>query len=275
MMALLRFLIKIWFSSSLIDAFLMYFFQVWDSRVKLPVMSFSNTFQVTAVAFSEGDDQVFSGGIDNVIKVFPSISDLSRLFVGSITIIVLHLQKVWDIRKKETAYKLVGHTDTITGLRLSPDGAYLLSNSMDETRTLFLLLLFFNSQLNVLSNMLVKMWDIKPFAQANRLLKTFEGAPHGNEKQLIRCGWSPDGSRICAGAGDRTVLVWDVATRRILYKLPGHKGCVIDCDFHPKEPISLLFLSFLFFSFLFFSFLFFSFLFFVLKKSIQKFNSKI
>ena len=26
-----------------------------------------------------------------------------------------------------------GHTDTVTGLRLSPDGSFLLSNAMDNT----------------------------------------------------------------------------------------------------------------------------------------------
>ena len=24
---------------------------------------------------------------------------------------------------------------------------------------------------------------------------------------------------------------------RMLYKLPGHKGCVMEVDFHPEEPI--------------------------------------
>ena len=31
--------------------------------------------------------------------------------------------------------------------------------------------------------------------------------------------------------------IWDVNTRRLLYKLPGHKGSVNDVAFHPKEPI--------------------------------------
>jgi len=165
--------------------------KLWDPRVKIPVHSFTNTYQVTSVCFNEGDDQVFSGGIDNVIKV-------------------------WDLRKKDVGYTLVGHTDTVTGLKLSPDGSYLLSNSMDNT---------------------LKLWDVKPFAKADRLLKQFEGAPHGNEKQLIRCSWSSDGSKICAGSGDRTLVIWDVHSKKILYRLPGHKGVVIDSDFHPKEPI--------------------------------------
>lgn len=42
-----------------------------------------------------------------------------------------------------------------------------------------------------------------------------------------------------AGSADRHVYIWDVASRRILYKLPGHKGSVNEVVFHPKEPIVL------------------------------------
>ena len=30
-------------------------------------------------------------------------------------------------------YRMRGHSDTVTGMQLSPDGSYLLSNSMDNT----------------------------------------------------------------------------------------------------------------------------------------------
>ena len=42
---------------------------------------------------------------------------------------------------------------------------------------------------------------------------------------------------VAAGSADRFVYVWDTATRRILYKLPGHLGSVNDVDFHLIEPI--------------------------------------
>lgn len=37
------------------------------------------------------------------------------------------------MRKLGVAYKMPGHTDTVTSLRLSPDGSYVLSNSMDNS----------------------------------------------------------------------------------------------------------------------------------------------
>ena len=56
-------------------------------------------------------------------------------------------------------------------------------------------------------------------------------------QNLLRCSWSPDGSKVAGGSGDRFVYVWDTTSRRITYKLPGHAGSVNDVDFHPFEPV--------------------------------------
>ena len=74
--------------------------------------------QVTSVHFSDGADKVYAGGIDNVVKV-------------------------WDLRKGEMCMMLEGHSDTVTGMSLSPDGSYLLTNSMDCT---------------------LRIWDMRPYA---------------------------------------------------------------------------------------------------------------
>ncbi|KAJ3333391.1 hypothetical protein HDU76_008642 [Blyttiomyces sp. JEL0837] len=169
--------------------------RIWDPRQKSPVHILEDKYQLTAVAWSDDSNTVFTGGLDNEIKA-------------------------WDMRKPGTiGYRLPGHLDTISGLRVSPDGGYLLSDAMDNT---------------------VRIWDIKPFAVGgSRLLKILEGAPHGPEKQLLKPCWSSDGDFVAAGAADRSVVIWDVATRRIVYKLPGHKGCVNEVAWHPKEPIIL------------------------------------
>lgn len=114
--------------------------------------------------------------------------------------------------------RLQGHTDTITGLQLSPCGSYVLSNAMDNT---------------------LRVWDIRPFAPEERCVNTFTGHQHNFEKNLLRCAWSPDGLKVSCGSADRFVYVWDATTGRIAYKLPGHNGSVNDVDFHPKEPIIL------------------------------------
>lgn len=113
---------------------------------------------------------------------------------------------------------MAGHNDTITSLQVSPDSQSLVSNSFDGT---------------------VRTWDIRPFAPTDRGVRTFDGAPVGLERNLIRASWDPKGEKVAAGSGDRSVVVWDARTGKLLYKLPGHKGTVNDVRFSPGEdPIS-------------------------------------
>ena len=81
-----------------------------------------------------------------------------------------------DLPQVSTVMK--GHIDSVTCLNLSPDGNFVLSNSMDNT---------------------VRMWDVRPFAPANRCIKAFVGAQHNFEKNLIRCCWSPQGTKVSNG----------------------------------------------------------------------------
>lgn len=54
-----------------------------------------------------------------------------------------------------------------SGLALSPDGNHMLSNSMDNS---------------------VMMWDVRPFANQNRLEKTFHGIKVTTQATLIHDG---------------------------------------------------------------------------------------
>lgn len=83
----------------------------------------------------------------------------------------------------------------------------------------------------------MRIWDVRPFAPANRCMKVFTGHSHGFEKYLLKCAWSKDGQRVASGSSDRFVYVWDTNTRQIQYRLPGHDGTVTAVDLHPDEPI--------------------------------------
>lgn len=166
---------------------------IHDIRKRDPISTLTSKYQITAVTFNDTSEQVIGGGIDNDIKV-------------------------WDIRRNDVLYIMRGHTDTVTGLSLSPEGTHVLSNAMDCT---------------------AKIWDIRPYAPEQRCVKSFGGHQHNFEKNLLKCAWSPDSHRISCGSSDRYVYVWEVSSRRILYKLPGHQGSVNATDFHPKEPILL------------------------------------
>lgn len=166
---------------------------LWDLRKRKCAMSFKDKYQLTATSFNISSDQIFVAGIENSINV-------------------------WDLKRGGLHYNMTGHTDTITGLDVSPDGHHLLSNSMDNT---------------------LKSWDIRPFSPANRLEKTFLGHQHNFEKNLLRCSWSPNGNMVAAGSSDRNVYVWSFHSCDILYKLPGHRGSVNEVVFSPREPLVL------------------------------------
>ena len=112
--------------------------------------------------------------------------------------------------------ELRGHGDSVTGMALNAEGTFLLTNSMDNT---------------------LRIWDVRPFAPANRCTKVLTGHQHTFEKHLLKCAWSKDGRRVTAGSGDRMVCVWDVHAHKLEYRLPGHTGSVNEAVFHPEQPI--------------------------------------
>ncbi|KAL6708845.1 hypothetical protein ACN47E_002252 [Coniothyrium glycines] len=165
---------------------------IWDTRTKEAVTFISTDFPITAICLAEAGNELFTGGIDNDIKV-------------------------WDLRKQAVAYSLLGHTDTVTSLQMSPDNQTLLSNAHDST---------------------VRTWDVRPFAPADRRIQTYDGAPTGLERNLLKASWDATGEKIAAGSGDQSVAVWETRSGKLLHKLPGHKGAVNDVRFHPLgEPL--------------------------------------
>ena len=84
--------------------------RLWDTRKKGLVSYYKDEYQITAITFNDTSDQIIFSGIENVLKVY-------------------------DLRKSDKIlYSMAGHFDTVTGLSLSPDGSYVLSNSMDNSR---------------------------------------------------------------------------------------------------------------------------------------------
>jgi Prp8 binding protein len=136
--------------------------------------------------------------------------DSSQLFTAGIDNEI----KCWNLLTGRVEYVLQGHNETVTGLSLSPDGSYLLSNAMDGH---------------------LKCWDVRPFVSDTRLVNTYEGHSHDMQQWLLKCSWSPDARRISCGSSDGFVYVWDVDSRRIQYKLPGHKAAVSAVEFSPQR----------------------------------------
>ncbi|KAJ1847067.1 hypothetical protein IWW55_006195 [Coemansia sp. RSA 2706] len=127
---------------------------------------------------------------------------------------------IWDMRTRSAVDSLRGHSGTVMGLSVSPrTGNYLASTSLDNT---------------------VRLWDLRPYSKLlNRCERVFTGAPHGFEMNLIRPAFDKDEMMVASGSADRTLTIWGLRSGEIRYKLPGHKGCVTQADFHPREPVVL------------------------------------
>ena len=181
--------------------------KLWDMRAsKRAVMSVSDGFPVTAVAFGADARSVFTGGVGETVKRWDA-----RATSGSV-----EASSSGDGDAAAPTTTLKGHADTITGMRLSPDGTRLLTNGADDA---------------------LRVWDVRPYCEGDRCEKTLVGHAHGFEKALLRCAWSPDGARVAAGSSCRNVFVWDASSGKVEYKLPGHLGAVHAVAFHPSEPI--------------------------------------
>lgn len=102
--------------------------------------------------------------------------------------------QVWDLRQNKLMYNMHGHGDSVTGLSLSSEGSYLLSNSMDNTGNFFLTRWKKRLRQSLFSGMcfdrrlslhVVRIWDVRPFAPKERCVKIFQGNVHNFEKVLI------------------------------------------------------------------------------------------
>lgn len=190
--------------------------------MKRSVQTFEGKYQVLAVAFGDAGDQVslMSGhsvsltastgqGVSNIswlhdvsaharvqqsaylggLQLGPDIIErlvtcLSVDCYGVSTYVGMQVYSagldnnitVWDLRKGAESMTLKGHSDSITGLALNPEGTHLLSNAADNS---------------------LRVWDLRPYAPANRCEKIFTGHQHNYERNLLRCSWSSDGSKVC------------------------------------------------------------------------------
>jgi len=125
--------------------------RLWDDRVRTCQRVIRHPYPVTAVSVGEAGTQLFTGCLDGHIRAY-------------------------DLRRAEGSPSMVlqGHQDIVSGMRLSPDGNFLLSNSMDNT---------------------LRCWDVKPYASGDRCVKVFLGAQHSYERGLIKCNWSKSGAQ--------------------------------------------------------------------------------
>ena len=110
--------------------------------------------------------------------------------------------RVWQMNSGKTLCELRGHKGEISSAVLSPNAAWVLTQSKDDT---------------------ARLWE------------TATGRNVSTWNSPVREGWggtfSPDGTLLVHGAADYTAVIRNVATGQIVHELHGHNGGIKHYEF--------------------------------------------
>ena len=161
-----------------------------------------------------------------------------------------YIVRLWEVESGQCLKVLEGHSDHITTLAFSPDGACIATGSWDQTARLWevesgqcrkvleghsdrITTLAFspdgahlvtgcNSQV---VNLNARLWE----TDSGRCIKVLEG----DSSWLNTLAFSPDGACIATGSWGNTARLWDVDSGQCLAVLEGHSSKIKTLAFSP------------------------------------------
>ena len=99
-----------------------------------------------------------------------------------------------------------GHSDCVRSVAFSPDGAHVVSGSVDNT---------------------VRIWDATTGAEVTKM--------EGHSFSVQSVAFSPAGADVVSGSDDRTVRIWDATAGAEVMKMEGHSDSVQSVAFSPDD----------------------------------------
>ncbi|GME76978.1 unnamed protein product [[Candida] boidinii] len=188
---------------------------VWDIRYKYPSIKIDSLKNYPLLSCDASDDNlVYCSGIDPTIYCF-DLRFPDKFFWKEES---LHQDSITSLKLFKSNNNKNDNDDINDNKSIIQNGNYLFSRSMDET---------------------IRYYDVSATTSSNnKSVKRskpyiYNGSISGDEDLLIRCDLNNKGTTIISGSADNTISCWDFLTRKLIDKLPGHRGTVIDVNFHP------------------------------------------
>lgn len=154
--------------------------EISTGAVKSTLPSFRDSVEL--LAFTPDGDHlavVADGPLRRVASPGPGIPPAPSVEPGKV--------QLWDVAGSELKVTFEGHTDRITALAFSADGARLVTGSLDKT---------------------ARLWDLK----SGKLEYTFEG----HTMEVTAVALQNGGKRLATGGLDNAIKLWNLETRELL-----------------------------------------------------------
>ncbi len=194
---------------------------IWDMQTFKPLHRLQgHTHKVMAAAFSKDGSRLATGAWDKTVRIWDVASGAllreiaTQAPVNAVTFFAGDSKlasgghhptiQIWDVASGDLSGKLEGHKMGVTALRRAPEGANLLSASIDKT---------------------LKLWD----TESGHEIRSIDI----RDTQVYDVRYSPDGQRALTAGKDGYVVEWDLSSGKPVHEIAAHERIAWSAAYTP------------------------------------------